>query len=397
MYHPFFCYLGVALTFTLTFALFEYGSLDAQKFFYAPIYLLIAYYTVVSMLGDRQIYQKRTFKQAILKSIGKYVYWGLILAGIIWFYSVHPYYNKITPKTRIFLEHFFYAFAVCGVPYFYLEEKYRYCQENVLADPYLKISMLIRCLLRRDLHRFRRRLFSKKSRGMALSWILRIHYIPIMVEQVYFGVNTLTQGFKAPNYTLPSVMLMLTVLAWLIDSNNASAGYFWQSAFTKTRFREIDPHPSHWIVVLACYQPFVFFVSSYFAAFPALPETSQRIISNAGVNTGIDLILLTALILYMLSGCSLAFSCSNLSYKKIQTKGPYRFMRHPATTFKLIFFTLAFYRFAPAYTAGWLVFFLFWLSLYIVRALVEERFLRRFPEYQEYMKKTKYRFIPGIA
>ena len=397
MYHPFFCYLGVALTFTLTFALFEYSSLNAQKFFYAPIFLLIAYYTVVSMLGDRQIYQKRSFKQAILKSIGKYIYWGLVLAAVIWFYRVHPAYKAVTPNTRIFLEHFFYAFAVCGLPYFYLEEKYRYCQGNVLADPYLKISLLIRCLRRMDLHRFRRRLFSKKSKGLFLAWILRIHYLPIMIEQVYFGVTALTQGVKPQDYTLRSVILMLTALAWLIDSNNASIGYFWQSAFTKTRFREIDPHPFHWIVVLACYPPFLYFVTSYFALFPSLPETSQRIIDNAGVNTGIDLILLTALILYMLSGCSLAFSCPNLSYKKIQTKGPYRFMRHPATTFKLIFFTLAFYRFAPAYTAGWLVFFLFWLSVYIVRALVEERFLRRFPEYQAYMKKTKYRFIPGIA
>ena len=84
-------------------------------------------------------------------------------------------------------------------------------------------------------------------------------------------------------------------------------------------------------------------------------------------------------------------------HKKIQTRGPYRLMRHPATTFKLIYFTLAFYRFAPAYTTGWLVFYLFWIGIYLTRALVEERFLRRFPDYREYMKQTKYRFIPGIA
>ena len=397
MYHPFFCYLGVTLTFILTFALFGYSSLDAQKFFYVPIFLLIAYYTVVSMLGDRQIYQKRTFKQVIPKSIGKYVFWALILAGVIWFYQVHPAYKAVTPNTRIFFKHFFYAFAACGLPYFYLEEKYRYCPENVLADPYLKIALLIRCLLRKDFHRFRRRLFSRKSRGMLLAVILRVHYIPIMIEQVHFGVIALTRGAKFQNCTLPYVIFMITTLAWLIDSNNASIGYFWQSAFTKTRFREVDPHPSHWIVVLACYPPFIYFVNSYLAVFPSLPETSQRIINNASVNNVIDIALLTALVLYMLSGCALGFACSNLSYKKIQTRGPYRLMRHPATTFKLIFFTLAFYRFAPAYTKGWLVFYLFWIGIYIGRALVEERFLRRFPDYRAYMKKTRYRFIPGIA
>ena len=110
MYHPFFCYLGVTITFSLTFALFKYSSLDAHKFFYVPIFLLIAYYTTVTMLGDRQIYQKRTFKQVILKSIGKYVFWLLILKGIIWFYNAHPAYKAVTPNTRIFFKHFLYSF-----------------------------------------------------------------------------------------------------------------------------------------------------------------------------------------------------------------------------------------------------------------------------------------------
>jgi protein-S-isoprenylcysteine O-methyltransferase Ste14 len=397
MIHPLLCYLGVALSFVLSFALFISGTLDVQKYFYAPVFLLIVFYTVVAMVTDKQNYQKRSFRQVFPKSIGKYVLWGFILAGVILFYQVHPAYKAVTPNTRVFFRHFFYAFAVCGLPYFYLEEKYRYCKENVLADSYIRIALLVRCLLRMDFHLFRRRLFSKKSRGMLLSAILRIHYIPIMIEQVHFGVTTFTQGTQVQNYTLLSIMFMITALAWLIDSNNASIGYFWQSSFTKTRFREIDPHPSHWIVVLACYPPFIYFVNSYLALFPSLPETSQRVFSHAGVNTGIDIVLLTALVLYMLSGSALAFSCSNLSYKTIQTKGPYRLMRHPATTFKLIYFTLAFYRFAPAYTMGWLFFYLVWVSIYIARALVEERFLRRFPDYRAYMKKTRYRFIPGVV
>ena len=240
MYHPFFCYLGVTLTFILTFTIFGYSSLSPQKFFYVPIFLLIAYYTVVSVLGDKQKYQKRNFKQVILKSICKYVFWISIIAGVSWFYRLHPAYRAVTPNTRIFFKHFFYAFVVCGLPYLYLEEKYRYCPENVLADPYLKISLLIRCLLRMDFHRFKRRLVSRKSRGVLLAAVLRIHYIPIMLEQVHLGITTLTQGAKFQNWTLPSIIFMITTLAWLIDSNNASIGYFWQSAFTKTRFREID-------------------------------------------------------------------------------------------------------------------------------------------------------------
>ena len=398
MFHPFVCYLGVTLTFVLTFTLFGNSSLDPEKYFFIPTYLLIGYYTLASMLGDKKVYQKRTIKQVLFKSVCKYFFWGFILQYVIAFYSHHPAYKAMTPNTRIFIEHFFSVFVVCGLPYLILEEKFRYCGENVHADPYLKVAVLFKYLLRLDFGRFRRRLFTRRTRGMFLSAILRIHYLPIMVEQVHYGVTTLIRtGHNTQTFTLPVVILMMTLLAWLIDSNNASCGYFWQSNFTKTRFKEVDPYPFHWIIVLSCYPPFINFVTSYFAMFPSLPENSQRLISSSGVNTVIDIILLIALILYMISGCALAFACSNLSYKKIQTRGPYRFMRHPATTFKLIFFTIAFYRFREAFTWGWLVFFLFWIGIYVGRALVEERFLRRFPEYRAYMKQTKYRFIPGVV
>lgn len=397
MYHPFICYMGVALTFIATFALFKKTSLDAHTFFYVPVVLQIIYYTAATMWRDRQVYQPRSVRQALTKSIGKYVYWLFFLAGVIWFYQAHPAYRAVTPNTRLFFEHFLFAFILGGLPYFYLEEKYRYCRENVLADPYLKVGLLVRCAWRRDFRRLKRRLVSRRNRGMLLSALLRIHYIPIMFEQVHYGVTTLTQGTLIEAGGLRAALFMLTTLAWLIDSNNASTGYFWQSAFTKTRFRAIDPHPTHWMLVLACYPPFIYFVNSYLAMFPSLPENAQRLFSSAGVNTAIDVAMLTVLILYMLSGCTLGFACSNLSYKHIQTRGPYRFMRHPATTFKLIFFTLAFYRFAPAYSAGWFAFYLFWIAVYVGRALVEERFLRRFDSYRAYMKQTKYRFIPGLV
>ena len=233
-----------------------------------------------------------------------------------------------------------------------------------------------------------------------------------MFEQVYLGVTAITLqaqtqteqvqfGIAAGTlqaYVQPfTIVLILTALAWLIDSNNASIGYFWESRFTKTCFRAVDPHPSHWVLTLACYVPFITFVNAYVAQFPDLPDYSPRMFSNAGVNTAIDITMVTVLLLYMASGSALAFSFSNLSYKKIQTKGPYRFVRHPSIAFKIIWFTLAFYRFAPAYSWRWFLCYLAWMTVYVCRAFVEERFLRRFPDYQAYMQQTKYRFIPGVV
>ena len=118
---------------------------------------------------------------------------------------------------------------------------------------------------------------------------------------------------------------------------------------------------------------------------------------RSAINTAIELAIAYSLVLYVICTSALGFSYSNLSYKKIQTRGPYGIVRHPATTCKLAFFTLAFFRYAEAYDPRWIMCFVFWISWYLCRAVLEERYLRRFPEYQAYMKQTRYRFFPGIA
>ncbi len=356
--------------------------------------MLIAFYTVHAIATDKQTYLKRSFRQSVLTSTGKYFFWGCVLLAVIGLYHFHPGYRSLTPNTQVFFRHFFYVFVVCGWPYFFLAHQCRYRVATVMADSYITSALLLRCLKRRQFHRFKRRLSTRQTKRMLLSAALRVHFIPIMVEQVYTGTATFTMQAQAQTY---SIVLMLTTLGWLIDSNNASIGYFWESPFTKACFREMDPHPSHWVVTLACYVPFIYFMSAFVVEFPQLPEYAERMFTHTRVNTAIDIVMVTTLLLYAASGSSLAFSFSNLSYKTIQTKGPYRLIRHPSITFKIIWFTLAFYRFAPAYTIGWFLCYLSWMAIYICRAFVEESFLRRFPDYQAYMQQTKYRFIPGIV
>ncbi|MFC1783412.1 hypothetical protein ACFL02_07480, partial [Planctomycetota bacterium] len=320
MIHPFLCYLGIALSFTLSFILFIYGVLDVQKYFYAPVFLLIAFYTAHAMITDKQKYQKRSFKQAAGKAVGKYIFWGLVLLGIIGFYYNHPLYWSMTPNTRRFFVHFFYAFCVIGLPYFYLEEKYRYSRDNVQGDAYTKIVILVRCLLRKKVRLFGRRLAGRQTRRMVLSAILRIHYLPIMIEQVYYGTTTFTLWSQASNFQLNllTFIFLTTILCWLIDSNNAGIGYFWQSSFTKTRFREVDPYPFHWIVVLICYMPIILFVSQ-FIPFPSPPEGTPLVFSHTGLNTVIEIAMLIVLVLYMLSGSALSFVSSMRLYSVAET------------------------------------------------------------------------------
>jgi protein-S-isoprenylcysteine O-methyltransferase Ste14 len=432
MFHPAFCYLSVALTFLLTYLVFANPTaisnatgiyLNPDSHFYLPIALLISFYTLLSLLTDRQSYLPRSALLAYTKAVPKFLFFGTLLLAVYKLYDLHPFYHDFTPNTRRLLLHFLYAYLYAGLPYFFLEEKLRASTDNFLADPYLRFSALLLALARGNLSLFRRRLFNHRNRRTLLSSLLRFHYVPIMVEQVHYFINQVNWYNPLYNHSLPYLTFLLGTLAWLIDSNNASIGYFWQSTFTKTRFRDADPHPSHWILVLACYPPFIDFVTANFVQFPALAEDAPRLLSPdllAGIinsthlntlfstplnpaalsihlNTAIDLTILAALICYMLSGTALAFSYSNLAYKKIQTRGPYALVRHPATACKMLYFSLVFFRFAEALSPRWVVCWIIWMSVYVGRALVEERFLNRFPEYRTYTQKTRYRFFPGLA
>ena len=398
MIHPYLCFLGVFLSFAASLTLFISGRLDVNEYFYAPALLLIGFYTLHSILTDKQRYQRRTLKQVIPKAIGKYILWGLVIYGVTRFYAAHPLYRDFTPNTRKFFGDFLKLFLMLGLPYFFLAEKFRYCTDNVMGDPYLSILSLLRCVWKREFRLIGRRLAKKSYKRIYLMAIIRIHYVPIMFEQVYLGLNNFTKFIQEPNFqwTLASSVLVATTLAWAIDANNGAIGYFWESWFTKSRFREIDLHPIHWFVVLMCYTPFIG-LAVKFVPFPSLAAKSTLLIGNSTFNSGIEIALLIFLVLYVLSGSALNFSTPNLCYKKIQTKGPYAIVRHPATTFKLGYFFLAFFRYRAAYTLTGFICYLVWMIVYICRALVEESFLKKFSDYRRYMKKTKYRFIPRIC
>ena len=398
MIHPIFCYIFLAFSFSTSLFLCIDGKVRAENFFYLPIWLMIGLYTIHAIITDKQKYTPRTFRQALPKALGKYIMWALILLGVISIYKHHPLYRDFAVHTRRFFEDYFRVYLALGFPYHLLAEKYRHCPDNVMGDPYLRVVSLLKCLLR---GRFRQALHRLKRPGykrLYMGALLRIHYIPIMVEQVYYGMVSLTKFARNPQFTwsLSAFVVISVSLAWLIDSNNGAMGYFWESRFSKTRFRAVDLNPLHWIVVLMCYMPFIRYASE-FVPFPSPHTNTPQLFSSPAFNIGIEVTLMVLVVLYMLSGAALAFSTSNLSYKKIQTKGPYAVVRHPATAFKLTYFALAFFRYRSACNLLGLSLFLFWMGVYVSRALIEEDFLKRFSEYREYMKKTRYRFIPGLC
>ena len=80
MVQPFYCYIGITLSFIVSLWLFATNQLDAQTYFYAPLGFLIAYFTLVAIIQDKQTYTPRSLREVVPKAVGKYLMWG----GVVW-------------------------------------------------------------------------------------------------------------------------------------------------------------------------------------------------------------------------------------------------------------------------------------------------------------------------
>ena len=397
MISPALAVFSVVITFVISFGLFLYSPLDVDNYFYVSILILIGIYTGFAIFNDKTTYQKRRWLQDPFKIIGKYIFWGAIIYVPYNLYADHPFYSQHFPNTEAFFDFYMVLYLWAGLPYFILAEKLRYCPDNYLNDPYIRILALARALLKGKWVRLRRLYRNRRYRTFLVSSGIRFHFSPLMVNQIFFThreiVTAVSDGI---DWEFGVVTAIMTSLVWSIDANNASIGYFWESNFTKTRFKEMDPYPLHWIITLACYMPFTMWATTFLPALMDHNTAATLLIDSTwfdGLTTIIGLVFLAG---YVYAGSSLYFSTSNMTYKAIQTRGLYALVRHPATLCKVGFFGITTFKFAMAYTAINIFAYVLWTGIYVARTLCEERFLDKFEEYRVYKAKTRYRIIPGI-
>jgi protein-S-isoprenylcysteine O-methyltransferase Ste14 len=75
------------------------------------------------------------------------------------------------------------------------------------------------------------------------------------------------------------------------------------------------------------------------------------------------------------------------------TRGAYRLVRHPIYT--ALFVGLLAY-ILRAYSAVNLLLALVLMGLFMLKSVIEERFLRDSPDYAGYLQRVRYRWIPGV-
>ncbi len=116
--------------------------------------------------------------------------------------------------------------------------------------------------------------------------------------------------------------------------------------------------------------------------------------NNPQLHTASSIIVFISLILGIITLFNLGRSFGILiAFRRVQTKGLYSIVRHPMYSTDILLrigFVISHLNFFT------IIIFILSTACYVYRALLEEQFLQLQPEYQDYMKKVNYRFIPYI-
>jgi protein-S-isoprenylcysteine O-methyltransferase Ste14 len=177
---------------------------------------------------------------------------------------------------------------------------------------------------------------------------------------------------------------------FFVDCGWALMGYSLESRWLGNKTRSVEPTPFGWLVCLACYPPYNNVLGTYLplqngpqiAFFTT--DTNQLIFK--GLSVGLFAIYASATVAF-------GFKFSNLTNRGIVSRGPYRFVRHPAYLCKCSAWWL---EHLPTMTPTKAVFLSGLCGVYALRAWTEERHLSQDPEYREYKKKTPWVLLPGV-
>lgn len=186
-------------------------------------------------------------------------------------------------------------------------------------------------------------------------------------------------------------------------------GYLTELGILNNKIRTVETTPAGILFCLACYPPFLFASNAFFGW-----NQSDNAIAfgndNSPLTWGIRFAAMVFLFIYVSASAALGTKGSNLTNRGTVSCFPYNIVRHPAYISKNIFWILTTIPLflvdfnASDFNSGSYLSKLIltclaaaiWVSIYYFRALTEERHLINDPEYQEYVKKVRYRFIPGL-
>lgn len=230
---------------------------------------------------------------------------------------------------------------------------------------------------------------SSNSKMALRACCLKLIFIPFLASwlvQNLVHIHFLYSNFQKVDLLTINKIALGTI--FLVDSFIFFQGYCIESSRLKNNILSVDSTKLGWFVCLICYPPLNYYVFTIVdfeeTAFSiSIPDQMEIILT----------ILITCLwLVFVIASFNLGFKASNLTYRGIVDTGLYKYCRHPAYSSKMIIWLIQALFFGMYYTS----FFIALCVVYMLRAYTEEGHLAKNQDYQDYMKKVKYRFIPAV-
>ncbi len=382
--------------------------LDA--YFFIPVFILATIFAAGNLYkqwrgeSDFTVSWPDDISQLLKRSAVRYAVWLSVFTIGYTFILQHPYYSSPRFVHSIdFLSFYYKLYLVGGLPYFIITLTVKSSRIEDFYDPAVRIIHIIKSIGIRIFTKTRptftvmRHAYNKK---VILNLLMRAYFMPTMIVQVHNMLSVALDASKNEfsNHNILSILLFITALLWLMDATIASMSYSIESRWLENRSRSLDLTAGGWLICFSCYAPLNQTTSILFPFAPAIADqnTSSMLFDSSTIHY---LFLVTENILLALlvyADASLGPSIANISLKKLQTRGLFGIIRHPVYTCKILMWWVI----AIGYRKFWSFKYIFgqfsWTLIYILRALSEERHLKKFAPYRDYMKRVRYRFIPWL-
>ncbi|WP_245792104.1 methyltransferase family protein [Teredinibacter waterburyi] len=258
--------------------------------------------------------------------------------------------------------------------------------------------------------------FTEYDKKIARALLVKMFFTPLMtvffvdqfphlVANVGYLLDTLPQNILKDVYTHRAFnrdfFNISVALIFSIDVALAWCGYVVSSRWVDNQTISAEPSMLGWMVTIICYPPFQMVLGLYYAS-PGEREVLR--FANQYAVSIFTIMMVSSYVVYMSATLWFGVRFSNLTNRGIIRKGPFALIRHPAYASKnfawwCVMFPAIIYNashtgieLALMQTLGLVL--TTWI--YYMRAITEERHLSADPQYLEYCKQVKYRFIPGV-
>lgn len=344
----------------------------------------------------------------------KLIYLTILIYGLpIYVFSVFPFSKKIYPNFELFHSPIFS---------FILEGKIQYSSLGIIFDAFLIYCLYI-AFFKKNIELNKERVYlifsgiknilqaifiNKLKNGLAITkeektsllfYLVKLFWAPLMLIFAIENANSFI-GFLQKNgswnFTKQNILSLYFPLyisaIFTLDTVIFSTGYLLESSALKNVVKSVEPTLLGWASALVCYGPF-FDTFTRFAG--GLPQDFADF-GNANLNIISGLSTIFFFTIYVWASVALGFKASNLTNRGIVSKGPYKYVRHPAYAAKNLGWIVASLPLIKVYGIITIINLAIWICVYFIRAITEERHLMQDPDYMEYSKKVKYMFIPGV-